>query len=142
MIRWQDDKGSANEVLSSTEYQMRRPCLCHPVSRRASSRHPLTRALQRFDEYLRAPSTPLVALQAWWWKIGGCAELKAAFLHKIVDGLSGKTEEFPCPGGARLLFGIVHEFGTDALILIGGIDADTGQFGLSFCRIGMDGDAG
>ena len=60
----------------------------------------------------------VIALAALGRQIVGSAQLVAAFLHEVIDGLGGEAEQCLGAGGACLLVEIRHQFEADALILV------------------------
>src|SRR5690349_7679049 len=96
--------------------------------------HPLPRAppalsppSELFDQDLRPAAAAVVAVAADGWQVVGVAQAEAALLQEIVERLRGQAEQLGRALGAGPGFGVLHQLGADALVLVFRVNADAGQ---------------
>src|SRR5262249_24470900 len=78
---------------------------------------------QLFDQHLRAPPAPVVAVAPAWRQVIGRAQAEAALLQEIVERLRRKAEQLGRPTGPRLRLGELHQAGAETLVLVIGMHA-------------------
>lgn len=102
----------------------------------------MTSGAEVFDEHLGATAALFVAFAAFGWQIFGATFHEAGFGLEVGEGLGGEGEESFQAFFAGFCFGELHHFAADALIFVGGADAETCDFCLGASGVWVQGDTG
>ena len=87
-------------------------------------------SLKLFDQHFGIASALVVLLAAGWRQVVRCAFSKAGLGLEIGESLSREGEEFVETQFAGFVLNELNHLASDALIFVGGIDVEAGEFRL------------